>query len=718
MPIAKNPANAARKNSHSGSYPTTLLTLAVLLSLMLLPQQQANAHALQPPPSLTGVPVPAVPGLLSGADRIVINKTAAIALGKALFWDMNMGSDGVACASCHFHAGADIRNRNQLTTGENRTDGNSSGSTFQKTASGRRGSANYLLHQADFPLHQFADPGDASSQLLFSTDDVIGSAGTFGGTFVSSSTSGAAPDTCNRQPEAPYIVNGVGTRHVTQRNAPSVINAAYNHRNFWDGRANNIFNGRNPFGNRDPNAFIWVRDTNNTIIKQRLALRNSSLASQASGPPLDSTEMSCAGRTFADVGRRLLRRRALELQTVHAEDSVLASYRNPTGKGLNITYDGLIRAAFAPRYWGDEAPKAQFGKPKVGVAYTFTEANFSMFLGLSVQLYISTLVSDKTPFDAPRVYDANRSRYYPEGFNEQQKNGEDVFLDAHCFDCHGGPTLSMAAYPATIQYYGDSKNLVNISRKYLYSGFGLVDIGYANTGVVANVQDPGLGGNDPFGNPLALTDQYLQILMGKPEKVTDPIAYKTCNLDSVIAFTADFKKSELKALSTVGCLHPELAFEPTVAVAKAEYLKPKHGRLRSGVTGAFKIPTLRNVELTGPYMHNGSMATLEQVAEFYGRGGNYFNEQIPLDSIFPQGFSQQNIADLVVFLKTMTDERIRWEKAPFDHPSLQVAQGHVLSQPDANHLAKDAILTIPAIGKKGRDTQQGPLKPFNDRLSP
>ena len=42
----------------------------------------------------------------------------ARALGKALFWDMQVGSDGVqACASCHFRAGADPRSKNQVSPG-------------------------------------------------------------------------------------------------------------------------------------------------------------------------------------------------------------------------------------------------------------------------------------------------------------------------------------------------------------------------------------------------------------------------------------------------------------------------------------------------------------------------------------------------------------------------------------------------------------------------
>src|SRR3954462_6173671 len=52
----------------------------------------------------------AVPGL----TRFVRDSGVATRLGKALFWDMQAGSDGrQACASCHFNAGADNRNRNQ-----------------------------------------------------------------------------------------------------------------------------------------------------------------------------------------------------------------------------------------------------------------------------------------------------------------------------------------------------------------------------------------------------------------------------------------------------------------------------------------------------------------------------------------------------------------------------------------------------------------------------
>ena len=77
---------------------------------------QVNSPSDPPrPPSLKTVPVPEQTNL---AD-FVSDRQAAIRLGKALFWEMQVGSDGVtACASCHFSSGmADNRSKNQLSPG-------------------------------------------------------------------------------------------------------------------------------------------------------------------------------------------------------------------------------------------------------------------------------------------------------------------------------------------------------------------------------------------------------------------------------------------------------------------------------------------------------------------------------------------------------------------------------------------------------------------------
>jgi cytochrome c peroxidase len=68
--------------------------------------------------------------------------------------------------------------------------------------------------------------------------------------------------------------------------------------------------------------------------------------------------------------------------------------------------------------------------------------------------------------------------------------------------------------------------------------------------------------------------------------------------------------------------------------------------------GAFKTPTIRNVALTQPYMHDGSQATLEEVVEWYDKGG-HANPQLS-DKIKPLSLTAQDKADLVEFMKACT----------------------------------------------------------------
>jgi hypothetical protein len=139
---------------------------------------------------------------------------------------------------------------------------------------------------------------------------------------------------------------------------------------------------------------------------------------------------------------------------------------------------------------------------------------------------------------------------------------------------------------------------------------------------------------------------------------------------------------------------------------------------RTAVDGAFKTPGLRNVELTGPYMHNGGMATLRQVVDFYNRGGDFARQNMAnLDvRIAPLGLSDDQKNALVAFLLGLTDPRVKWEKAPFDHPSLCVPNGaegdqtNVVESTPGSGEAKDAApLCLPAVGAAGAKT---PLQPF------
>ena len=74
--------------------------------------------------------------------------------------------------------------------------------------------------------------------------------------------------------------------------------------------------------------------------------------------------------------------------------------------------------------------------------------------------------------------------------------------------------------------------------------------------------------------------------------------------------------------------------------------------------GAFKTPTIRDITRTGPYMHDGSEKTLEQVVEYYNKGGNR-NGNPTLDAdMKPLKLTDAEKADLVEFMKALTGEPV------------------------------------------------------------
>lgn len=319
-------------------------------------------------------------------------------------------------------------------------------------ALGRDGSPrgpNTSLKRNDFPFYQIDDPMNPTGVPIYNSDDVVSSAGTFGGAYRDVEWFQEKNDTCDRGAAPVFHVGAIGTRKVAVRNTPTVINAVFNFRNFWDGRANNIFNGSSSWGDRDPDAGVWVRNSNGSVTKQRLRLINSALASQAVGPPMDDTEMACHGRTFTDLGRKLLNRRPLEQQNVHWNDSVLGSLafstKNNLQKGLNTRYYRLVMQAFNPKYWDYTRPD-QFGSPPSSstthaAPYTQIESNFAMFFALAIQMYESTLISDDSPFDRSAVDEHG----IPIELSESAQRGMDVFRDSHCALCHIGPNFTSSA---------------------------------------------------------------------------------------------------------------------------------------------------------------------------------------------------------------------------------------------------------------------------------
>jgi len=93
-----------------------------------------------------------------------------------------------------------------------------------------------------------------------------------------------------------------------------------------------------------------------------------------------------------------------------------------------------------------------------------------------------------------------------------------------------------------------------------------------------------------------------------------------------------------------------------VVAAVSEPAKPDLGRFE--ITGdpadrfAYKTPSLRNVTLSAPYMHDGSLATLADVVRFYNGGGRPNPGLDPL--IRPLGLNESEIGDLVAFLESLT----------------------------------------------------------------
>ncbi len=109
-------------------------------------------------------------------------------------------------------------------------------------------------------------------------------------------------------------------------------------------------------------------------------------------------------------------------------------------------------------------------------------------------------------------------------------------------------------------------------------------------------------------------------------------------------------------------MEPEIIGVPTKADTLHATLDPDLGR--AGYDGipqhrhAFKTPSLRNVGRTAPYMHNGAYATLEQVVDFYNRGGGAaVGADIPTQTLArrPLNLSAAERSDLVVFLKSLDD---------------------------------------------------------------
>ncbi|HWU90763.1 MAG TPA: cytochrome c peroxidase [Kofleriaceae bacterium] len=601
------------------------------------------------PGDLRGV---AVPGPSNLGDFIA-DPAAAVALGKALFWDMQVGSDGVqACASCHFRAGADPRSKNQLNPGLKHAP--------QSDLDYTKGGPNYQITADDFPLTRLATPG-VRGALDPATDnnDVVSSQGV-----ASLGSSGLDP--------VGFNVGDSNTRRVEPRNTPSVINAVFNHRQFWDGRAENVFNGVNHLGARDPNARVVRAVGNESPALVQIALANASLASQAVAPIINDFEMARPGRTIYDVAASLLGRRPLAQQQVHPKDSVLGPLSRSPARGLTTkTYEAMIQQAFRREWWDSSKLVQVAANGSVSFAsradhdpstleLTVMQYNFALFFGLAIQMYEATLVSDDTPWDRfrrahPSPTDPALNPWTnmnPDHISRTALFGAMLFNDrtrgatnVRCSNCHEQAELT----DASVRRIATAANGPVRNRD-----GNIIDKGFNNIGVRPTDDDLGVGASDAFG-PLSHARRLF------PEA-------PPANFDGA-------------------------------AVSKG-----------FGLDGAFKIPSLRNVELTAPYFHNGDARTLEEAVAFYGRGGSVAPiaamDGTPIEPLGVPLLNADEIDALVAFLRSLTDERVLYRRAPFDHPQLFVPNGHLGDEHgvrDRTHdeLADDELIEIDAVGADG-----------------
>lgn len=214
---------------------------------------------------------------------------------------------------------------------------------------------------------------------------------------------------------------------VTPRNAGTVINAVFNSRNFHDSRASSIFNGHTGWGKHTDDAInktlynlrknadgsytpIFTWDFGTPAIPNPYFIANASLASQAVEPVVSDVEMSPRGRAFHHIAREMLSKPILDGQDIHAGDSSLSDFKTET-------YNSLIKKAFKDAWLGSNpnidlptlpAPHDEHSyirnippnlPPALVGKYTQTEANFGLIWGIAIHTYLSTLISDNSPFD-------------------------------------------------------------------------------------------------------------------------------------------------------------------------------------------------------------------------------------------------------------------------------------------------------------------------------
>ena len=432
-----------------------------------------------------------------------------IMLGKALFWDQQIGSGNggnYACASCHYSAGADAQADRVLA------------GTFQSPSSPNITRGSLGVRYANFIALRMESLG---SEEVSSGREVFTEEGDYA---------------------------------ITDRNAPPSVDSDSIH-NFWDGRANYIFNGVDITGIPVP---LSTKSAGKTIVQ----IAEASQASQAVGPCLSPAEMSADGRTFADIGYKMCHSIPLRYQSGDVAEEL-----NELGLRTSDGYLRLIQAAFSDGPLdilisdGTSGVTTTVQNPQGEIEerlVSITEENFAAFFGVAVGLYEQTLVS------VPR--------------KSATKKQVKAFEEMRCNKCH----------------YVDGRSHAVIG-----------DVGqrpFSATGVAPLRVDAGVEEADQ-------------------------------NLES---------------------LAPNFDADPD--------------------EGQFKSTHLFNLTLTAPYFHDGSAETLEEMMDFYVRGGD-FNKRNVDSHVRELDVSAGEYKQVLKLMKQLTDPRIEAGLPPFSHPSLSIPLG-------------------------------------------
>ncbi len=405
-------------------------------------------------------------------------------LGKMLFWDEQLSTANVvSCGTCH------------------------------------------ALDRGGAESRTAVHPGD--DNLFNTADDTFGSPGII------------RSDSANNFTADPLFAL---TPQVTDRYTPSIINAAFAPRLFWDGRADGPF--------VDPQTLLVVIPS------------GAALEVQATRPPLNNTEMAHAAWDWPNLISKLQRVEPLALATDLPPDVQLARQASPS-------YPQLFQAAF-----GD----SQITAPRIAMA---------------LATYLRTLISNQAPFDAFRAGNTNAlTAQQRQGFIDFQANNcgvchtasQDLFTD-HSFRNIGlRPVSEDPGRQAITGAFGDrgrfktpSLRNVTLKSRFMHTGqFSTLEQVMAFYARSPSAPPQQLDNLDGVMNLIIpLTQQESQNIIAFLHSLTDPrVANRTFPFDEPLLFTqrpADQNLNLGGGVPGSGALVPQIIVQSPSMLGNAEF---------------------------------------------------------------------------------------------------------------------------------------------------